>query len=385
VDEVPEFYGWFDDDAPDGLPVEMLVIERAIDTLSGPWTVAGALILFGDAPPAWVDGYVDDYWSADAPQLWEYFVDKGGGNAYSYEIAFLRLRSPEDASAVLAHMESKLAEGHPLGLSAPVSPPMETVPDTPAAEIVDEPADPCDDHIHVDAPFAIADVATWQLAVELVRRHPDDLWIIRTYPMDGHYDCLSIRRAGDILGSPGVALNRNGTHVHVSRLDIASGGEARLMSWGDGFATADPRDWVRELESAAGLRAPVGGPPPTTRSSIALRWIGGFLRLQLGSRQRWTAWNDWSELDYGETAADFDAIPAARQWLRERGRPEAAAEVWFVGTEPRPGDRQIHFALNSAGTLWTASGGEVDLLAAYRRSGSSITQLLVATASATLS
>ena len=128
MDEVPEFYGWFDDDAPDGLPVEMLVIERAIDTLSGPWTVAGALISFGDAPPAWVDGYVDDYWSADAPQLWEYFVDKGGGNAYSYEIAFLRLRRPEDASAVLAHMESKLAEGHPLGLSAPVSPPMETVP-----------------------------------------------------------------------------------------------------------------------------------------------------------------------------------------------------------------------------------------------------------------
>ncbi len=129
-----------------------------------------------------------------------FYVDKGGGNAYSSEIAFLRLRRPEDASAVLARM--KLAEGHPLGLSAPVSPPMETVPSFPTVGDPNEPADPCDDHFHVDAPFAIANVATWQLAVELVRRHPADLWIIRTYPQYGHYDFLSIRRANDVLGSP---------------------------------------------------------------------------------------------------------------------------------------------------------------------------------------
>lgn len=384
MDDIPEYCGWFDEDAPSGLPVEMLVIERAVDALSGPRTVAGALISSGDAPPAWVEGFVDDYWSADAPQLWEYFVDEGGGNAYSYEVAFLRLLRAEDAKAVLTHLENQLAEGHPLGLSAQVSSPVETVPSSPTVASDDEPADPCGAHVHVDAPFPIADVATWQLAVELVRRHPADLWIIRTYPMDGHYDCLSIRRADDILGSPGIALNRNGTHVNVVRLDGATGNDAPSMSWGDGFAAADPRDWVRELESATGLRAPVSGLPPSTRSSITLRWIGGFLRFQLGSRQRWTAWNDWSEVDYGETALDFDAIPAARQWLRDRGRPEAAAEVWFVGTEPRPGERQVQFALNSAGTLWTATGEEVDLLAAYRRAGSSMTQLLVATASATL-
>ena len=380
MDDVPEFYGWFDEAAPDGLPVEMLVIERAVGTLSGPWTVAGALISIGDGPPVWVEGFVDDYWIADAPQLWEYFVEKGGGNAYSYEVAFLRLLRPEDAPAILAHMEKQLAMGHPLGLSPPVSPPDEAEPDAAAHESTDEPADPCDAHFHVEAPFAVADAATWQLAVELIRRHPADLWLIRTYPMDGHYDCLSIRRADDILGSPDIALNRHGTHVNVSRLDGASGNEAPLMSWGDGFAAPDPRDWIRRLEASAGLRAPTGGLPPTTRSSITLRWIGAFLRIQLGTRKRWTAWNDWSELDYGEPAVDFDAIPAARQWLREHGPPEAAAQVWFVGTEAL-GERQVHFALNSTGTLWTPAGDEIDLLTAYRSAGSSLTKLLVATAS----
>lgn len=376
---VPPHFGWSDTAAPRDLAVELIVIERAIKAMTGPWHVAGALVRVDGDEPSWVEGWADDYWDADPVVLWEYFAEKGSGNAYSYEIAFLRLESAGDIVPVIEHLDAKLADGHPLGLPAQTG---ATAGDSHALESAadDEAGDPCADHVHVGAPFALADTATWQLAVELVRRHPDELWVIRTHPMDGHYDCLSVRRLGDVLGSPSVAINRNGTHVKIDRFDGEAGSaESPLMSWGDAFAAADPRDWIRNLERAAGLRPPTRGLPPSTRSSIALRWIGMFLRIHLGSRERWTAWNDWSEIDFDESPTDFDAIPAARHWLRAQNDPGAAAHVWFVGVDEN-GDKNISFALNSSGTLWSATGESVDLLDAYRSCRSSMWRLLAETA-----
>lgn len=374
------FGGWFDENLPDDLEVELLVIERAVSSMYGPWQVGGAMIRVPGQTPRWVEGWVDDYWLADPASLWEYFVEKGGGNAYTYEVAFLRIEQPADAEAVIHHLEGVLANGHPLGLTAPVEEVAATDP-TPADIVPDvEPDDPCDNHFHVDVPFVVADAMTWQLAVELVRRHPADLWVIRTFPMDGHYDCLSVRRLGDVLTSPSVAINRHGSHVKVDRLsDAHIDEELPLLSWGDAFAMADPRDWIRRVEDAAGLRPTRTGLPPSTRSSIALRWVGMLLRMQVGGRERWTAWNDWSQVDWGEPATDFDAVPEARDWLRTRKDHRAAAHVWFVGTD-NGDDRRIHFAVNSEGTLWPASGKPVDLMAAYRGNGSSISRLVIETA-----
>lgn len=386
---VPKHQGWFDSDVPDpDLTVDLILIERCVGDLSGPWKVSGALVREPGNKPVWVDGWVDEIYESDAGRVWEYLEDRDGGNAYTWEVAYLRIGSISDAPALAAHHDARRAEqGNPLGLFQDEPPPQvlhetdspEPVPSEDPENGEDLPTDPCLDHTHVNMPLAAADALTWRLAVELVRRHPDDLWILRTYPFDGFYDCLSIRRLPDVLSSPSIALNRNGTHVKVSRFDTTEDDKLPLMSWGDAYAAPDPRGWIRDLERVAGLKAPKGGLPPSTRSSIVLRWIAAFLAVQTGSRRRWTAWNDWAELDEEQPAKCFQAIPEAGEWLRTYGSPKGAALVWFLGHRDETG-QVPSLALSVEGHLWRPDQQPVDLIDAYRRAGSSITATLVAVA-----
>ena len=136
-----------------------------------------------------MEGWIDTYWSADAKQLWDYFIDKGGGNGISWEIGFLRIASPGDAPELVAHYNDRHALENPFGLTEPATKPEPIVHDS-IDEIEQEAGDPCEDHVHVDMPFAAADALTWRLASELVRRHPEELWVIRTFPFDGFYDAF---------------------------------------------------------------------------------------------------------------------------------------------------------------------------------------------------
>jgi hypothetical protein len=163
----------------------------------------------------WVPGWVDETYQTTPKQVWAYLVDKGGGNGLTWEVAFLRIASLEDAPKIAAHYDALYRKENPFGFTAPASIP--TVDDaglheTPAAY---EARDSCAGHVHVEMPTAAADPLTWRLAVELVRRHPEELWILRTFPMDGMYDCLSIRRLPNVLHAPSIAIKRNGTHVKV--------------------------------------------------------------------------------------------------------------------------------------------------------------------------
>ena len=325
VKDVPIHQGWFDEDPQDpNLKTELLLIERAIGDSHGPWHVDGALVKELGSDPQWVDGWTDDYWTADAKGLWDYLVDKGGGNLVTWEIGFLRIASPENASKVAAYYNEQFSKGNPFGLTKPESVPQPIVDEV--FEETEEPnaSDPCEEHVHVAMPFAAADPLTWRLAVELVRRHPEELWIIRTFPLDGFYDCLSIRRLPDpLLSSGSIEINRNGSHVKVGWLgnpDDASEGEP-LLSWGDSYAEPDPRTWLRILEATAGLLPPRKRLPPSTPSSLALRWVATFLSMQTGSRPRWTAWNDWNEVNFGQHPGDLDRDSRCfRVVTRSRGR-----------------------------------------------------------------
>lgn len=380
---VPEHQGWFDETAPPNpaLVVELLLIEAPVASNYGPWHVRGALIREPDAQPRWVAGWVDETWDADPPTLWTYIVDRDGGNGISWEVEFLRIAAAEDASAVAAHFDAHYRKEGLYGLIPP-QPLIQTIHEPePVEEAEDDQIDSCAEHVHVGMPLAAADALTWRLAVELVRRHPEELWILRTFPMDGMYDCLSIRRLPDVLASPTIAFNRLGTHVNVGWLGSADEPheETGLMSWGNPYADDDPRAWIRAVEKAAGLAAPVGGLPPSTRSSLPLRWIGAFLASTAGSRPRWSAWNDWAELDYGDRPTSFDAIPDAAEWLRARGTKEAAALVWFVGSadggKPTPA-----LALSVDGHLWRADRPAIDLMQVYRAGQRTLTTLLQNTA-----
>ena len=378
---VPEHQG-FDAEPPNPeLTTELLLIERPIDSFHGPWRIDGALVKEPDRDPQWVEGWIDTYWSADAKQLWDYFIDKGGGNGISWEIGFLRIASPGDAPELVAHYNDRYALENPFGLTEPATKPEPIVHDS-IDEIEQEAGDPCEDHVHVDMPFAAADVLTWRLASELVRRHPEELWVIRTFSFDGFYDCLLVRRLPDPLASPAtIAINRHGTHVKVGwfgQPELAPDDEP-LLSWGDAYAHPDPRDWLKRLEETAGLPATRSTLPPSTPSSLVVRWIAMFLAMQVGSRPRWTAWNDWSEVDFGSKPADFDKIPDTARWLHSQGGGGAAARVLFVGTYEDQ-KREPRFALSTEGHLWQPNIESVELPRAYAANGRRLATTVVETA-----
>lgn len=383
---VPKHEGFNADPPNPELTTELLLIERPIDSFHGPWRIDGALVKEPGREPQWVEGWIDTYWSADAKQLWDYFMDKGGGNGNTWEIGFLRIASPADAPEVVVHYNDKYSVENPYGLTEAATLPKPVLHDS-VKDIEQKAGDPCEDHVHVDMPFAAADALTWRLASELVRRHPEDLWVIRTFPLDGFYDCLSIRRLPDPLTSPAsIEINRRGTHVKVGwfgQPQSASDNEP-FLSWGDAYAQPDPRDWLKRLEESAGLEAPRSTLPPSTPSSLAVRWIALFLAMQAGSRPRWTAWNDWSEVDFGSPPADFEKIPRAGKWLRSHGGGSAAARVLFVGTY-EGSTRQPHIALSVEGNLWQSNNETVELPRVYAATGRRLATTVVETAAEFLS
>ena len=160
--------------------------------------------------------------------------------------------------------------------------------------------------------------------------------------------------------------------------DLAPQGEP-FLSWGDAYAQPDPREWLEQVEKTAGLPPPHTTLPPSTSSSLSMRWIAAFLAMQAGSRPRWSAWNDWSEVDMGSHPADFDKIPDAAKWLRSRGAGAAAARVLFVGTYDGS-TREPRFALSAEGHLWRADAEPVELRRLYETSGRQLFRTVVETA-----
>lgn len=227
-------------------------------------------------------------------------------------------------------------------------------------------------------PFHVADALSWRLVAELVRRHPDELWALRTFPFEGHYDCLSVVRRSSPLEWPALRINRKGCHADFSWFGqgepAAVAGE-QLIRWTDCVNAEEPRDWLIELESTVGLSKPRSRKlPPSTPASLAIRWIAQFLSVQVGSRPRWTA---WTVIDPAASAYaySFDELPGPGGWVEKQGGDPAAVHgVWFVGTH----DGTPRLALSWSGDLWSASGKHWHL-PTERRSGESITGLVVRT------
>jgi hypothetical protein len=374
---VPPHIGWFEKDADvTGLPVELLVIERLLG--KGPaWHAVGALVREPDSAPEWLPGWVDDYWSQGTPAgLWEYFCDKGGGNGYSWDVAFVRVASVEDAEAVTAHLDATLrATGHPLGFfasmatpatSAVVQPPAVEEPVDEPGPVVEPPAPEVVEPPYMELPFHLSDALTWRLASELVRRHPDTLWLVRTFPMDGNYDCLTVRRLSDPTAGPSILMNRHGNNCSIDRFDRHEPAFEQLK-WTKAVWEADPRDWLREIEDLAGLAPPVGGLPASTPSSIAIRWVAAFLGAHLASRTRWDTFLLWDLPQH-----DAPVGKEIRAWAATG--QDVPGRVWVL----RSGDDAL--AVTADGRLLRPGQDPVDLLAAYRAQGRSVTRLLGVTA-----
>lgn len=243
-------------------------------------------------------------------------------------------------------------------------------------------------------PRRLAEVVSWNLLLEIVRRHPDRFWLRVTHPIEGlPYDCLQLCPLDDPTGYPFLEVNRTGTDARWScepsdpesvtpwTTSMADRHEAEAWAaemsviWSGGgprlFETPSPnRRWLLERERDLGLEPP-RRLPASTPSSLALRWIAKFLSVNVGSEQPWYAYTGGHDLT--ERLADLHANH--REWQAQHVHEWQKQWIWLL---IYGGEDRARIALSAQGDLWTTD--RHFKLHSLHQSGRPITSLLVRTA-----
>jgi len=234
-------------------------------------------------------------------------------------------------------------------------------------------------------PRRLAEVTAWRLLTEMVRRHPERLWI-RHAPLEGMpYDCLALCDRTTLKGL--LLVNRMGTGASVTedgpavRWTSAWGdlvdSEASVAYWSVGSPESNPfnrvampiRQWIARRESELGLVPPRNNLPASTPSSLALRWIAQFLAVQLASEFPWYSYSGGHDL----TERTADLHPHHREWQAAHSA-EDHPRVWLL---IRGGEDRARYAVSDTGDLWTQT--DHFQLSREHQSGAGMTQLLVKT------
>lgn len=245
-------------------------------------------------------------------------------------------------------------------------------------------------------PRRVAEVLSWGLLVQLIRRHPTQFWLRTTYPMEGiPYDCLTLCPRKDPTNHTYLEVNRTGVNARI----WLANGETLIVPWVAAWANRheaesiaflratdfwDPpqdiqapnRVWILERERELGLEAPVGGLPPSSPASLALRWIAQFLAIQLTSEQPWYA---YSADVAGLSERGSRLHPHHREWQAQHPEPEGACLAWLL---IRGGDTHATFGLSADGDLWTPE--QHVHLPRVHRSGEPVTRFVIETAGRSL-
>jgi len=230
----------------------------------------------------------------------------------------------------------------------------------------------------------VIEAASWRLASELMRRHPNGARLFRGHPGSGQYDVLWI--VG--VPNPGVdvRLNRTGTIQVHGRADGGREIQWQPTSWIE-YLGSDSRAFIQRLEAAAGWPGPAEVPPSTPetltyRVLAALAAMGTKTVHPIGIAQGYidtsgygggpnTALRDFSIPSHltDVRSEDFYGEPGYRFWLPCRdGAPFAAIEqtsatAWFLNRSAhldlRMAYRELHKepALVAAEVLRTALAG----------------------------
>jgi hypothetical protein len=214
---------------------------------------------------------------------------------------------------------------------------------------------------------SVLEAASWRLASELARRHPDRLRVYETHPGGGQYDCLTLASAGS-SPTPLVYLNRVGTiQVHTT-LDGQQPEEIQEIDWATYLAAA-PSEFLRGIERDTGLAAP-DAVPPTQPHTLVYRCLALAASVEvLGVRTRAIVSGFVDSSTYpGVRDELFAAMPAAdrRRETVEADDPFGYAEYrfWFVTEHEEP----VAW-FETTGWAGDTSGREVDLMEAYKRRG----------------
>lgn len=214
----------------------------------------------------------------------------------------------------------------------------------------------------------VTEAASWRLASELARRHPQQVRLLRGHPGGGQYDVLWIRSADD--DAPGsVPLNRNGTIQVHERFDGRPAEGWEPTPWSD-YLSADPRSFLLRLEEAAGLRPPSATPSstPTTLTYRVLAALAATAVLTVHPVDIQEGFVDTSGYGGGPNA-HLEAFGIGPDRLAARPTDLFGApgyRFWIVLRDGSP----IVAVDQSDARAWCASGGaSFDLVDLLRASG----------------
>lgn len=211
---------------------------------------------------------------------------------------------------------------------------------------------------------SLIEAASWRLASELMRRHPNDVRLFRGHPGGGQYDLLWMIG----IPEPGVdvRLNRNGSIQVHGRADGGHELSWTPTGWSD-YLSADPKGFVERLERAVGWSSPNQVPPstPVTLTYRVLAALAGF-----GAK---TVHPIWIEQGFIDTAG-YDGGPNKR--MREFTIPDVLTAARPDDAFGEPGYRfwipvrdntPLAAIEQTTATAWFIGESEpIDLLAAYR-------------------
>lgn len=229
--------------------------------------------------------------------------------------------------------------------------------------------------VEMTVPFPVVEAMTWQLAAEIIRRHPE-LWAVRTEFQDGFYNMVTLRPLTAL--EPDIAINK-GSSVLVGWFgDSGQQREDRQMNMRDYLVAQDPRDWILELERRAGLTPPASPLPASTPNSLAVRWVGAFTTAQMNSRRVLTPETHPGWL----TTPEAGEFPATAAWARTIDHPAPGTLTIFLEDKER--DDRPAAAISASGTLERPGLEPIDLPTVYQHHDRSLISTLAATAAGLL-
>jgi len=236
----------------------------------------------------------------------------------------------------------------------------------------------------IAVPRHYAEMASWQVAAELVRRHPNEFVVIETHPGGGQYDCLSIYERRGVGDRPRFL---NFAHLNrIPRGHITSRGwgvDEKRLNWVDVLFADDLRNEIIIPLEDYGSIAPPAQTPPTTPSSIGVRLIAEALSLRVATRSPLVALNGVHDSSNGsgirgELFAEFQAITNVMSESDDFDIETVPAyRYWFVCVGADGGsERRTLFGVDTwDGKLWYKNESEVDLMDLYKDYGSDITTM----------
>ena len=231
---------------------------------------------------------------------------------------------------------------------------------------------------------------SWQIAVLLLRLHPERLRLVETHPGGGTYDCLSLYDRSDHTRGD-LRLNRGGSATVMHRFDGSSGPDDMTQwrsLWSEALA-ADTRTVVEELARMSRL-PDVKRVPPSNPEVLSFRLLSAFLSTKAFSSTIWE-----SRMGYTDTSGHFLGDPirhdlfapfpelqkrlGARQDDDFLGIP--AYRFWFLlrGEEPVLGIEV------TTGVIEATNGHRHDLMELYRKAGRRLWPTVLETAGHLLS